>query len=162
MRCIVVSVFELAEDAGFEPAIGFPIHAFQACALGHYANPPRGSIRGFAARPPIPVSRPQFAPDCGATREAHPDTSLREAHLETEPDTQCERPPLCFPQIPRAASPRGTPPGPEGSKGTHALSGARGILYERCLCSPSTGNTGRRALPTSLGKSTSPFRSRTH
>jgi hypothetical protein len=30
-----------AEDEGFEPSIGFPIHAFQACALGHYANPPR-------------------------------------------------------------------------------------------------------------------------
>ena len=31
---------ELAEDEGFEPSIGFPIHAFQACALGRYANPP--------------------------------------------------------------------------------------------------------------------------
>ena len=30
----------LAEDEGFEPSIGFPIHAFQACALGRYANPP--------------------------------------------------------------------------------------------------------------------------
>ncbi len=29
-----------AEDEGFEPSIGFPIHAFQACALGRYANPP--------------------------------------------------------------------------------------------------------------------------
>ena len=142
MRSLKVNRFQLAEDAGFEPAIGFPIHAFQACALGHYANPPRGSIRGFAARPPIPVSRTES----DAMRRAHP-------------DTQCERSPLCFPQIPRAASPRGTPPGPEGSKGTHALSGARGILYERCLCSPSTGSTGRRALPTSLGKSTSPSHS---
>jgi len=106
------------------------------------------------AGPPIPVSRTV----CGSMREAHPDTSLREEH----PNTQCERSPLCFPQIPRAASPRGTPPGPEGSKGTHALSGARGILYERCLCSPSTGSTGRRALPTSLGKSTSPSHSLMH
>ena len=32
----------LAEDEGFEPSIGFPIHAFQACALGRYANPPEG------------------------------------------------------------------------------------------------------------------------
>ena len=31
---------ESAEDEGFEPSIGFPIHAFQACALGRYANPP--------------------------------------------------------------------------------------------------------------------------
>lgn len=31
---------QLAEDEGFEPSIGFPIHAFQACALGRYANPP--------------------------------------------------------------------------------------------------------------------------
>ena len=30
----------LAEDEGFEPSIGCPIHAFQACALGRYANPP--------------------------------------------------------------------------------------------------------------------------
>ena len=30
----------MAEDAGFEPARGCPLHAFQACALGHYANPP--------------------------------------------------------------------------------------------------------------------------
>ncbi len=35
----------LAEDEGFEPSIGFPIHAFQACALGRYANPPEGSKR---------------------------------------------------------------------------------------------------------------------
>ena len=60
----------LAEDAGFEPAIGFPIHAFQACALGHYANPPRGSIRGFKARPPIPVSR-QFGASCGRRTQIH-------------------------------------------------------------------------------------------
>jgi hypothetical protein len=29
-----------AEDEGFEPSVGFPTHAFQACALGRYANPP--------------------------------------------------------------------------------------------------------------------------
>ena len=32
----------MAEDEGFEPSIGCPIHAFQACALGRYANPPEG------------------------------------------------------------------------------------------------------------------------
>jgi hypothetical protein len=30
----------MAEDEGFEPSVGFPTHAFQACALGRYANPP--------------------------------------------------------------------------------------------------------------------------
>ena len=30
----------VAEDEGFEPSVGFPTHAFQACALGRYANPP--------------------------------------------------------------------------------------------------------------------------
>ena len=30
----------LAEREGFEPSIGFPIHAFQACALSHYATSP--------------------------------------------------------------------------------------------------------------------------
>jgi hypothetical protein len=34
-----------AEDRGFEPLRGFPQHAFQACALGHYANPPSKRIR---------------------------------------------------------------------------------------------------------------------
>ena len=39
----------LAEDEGFEPSIGCPIHAFQACALGRYANPPEevNSIGGY-------------------------------------------------------------------------------------------------------------------
>src|SRR5690606_31230733 len=31
---------QLAEDRGFEPLRAFTQHAFQACALGHYANPP--------------------------------------------------------------------------------------------------------------------------
>jgi hypothetical protein len=30
----------MAEDEGFEPSVGCPTHAFQACALGRYANPP--------------------------------------------------------------------------------------------------------------------------
>ncbi len=29
-----------AEGERFELSMGFPKHAFQACALGHYANPP--------------------------------------------------------------------------------------------------------------------------
>ena len=37
----------LAEDEGFEPSIGFPIHAFQACALGRYANSPGASPKGL-------------------------------------------------------------------------------------------------------------------
>ena len=31
---------KMAEDEGFEPSVGCPTHAFQACALGRYANPP--------------------------------------------------------------------------------------------------------------------------
>jgi hypothetical protein len=38
------SKLETAEDEGFEPSIGFPIHAFQACALGRYANPPGNNL----------------------------------------------------------------------------------------------------------------------
>ena len=33
-----------AEDEGFEPSKGCPLHAFQACALGRYANPPAGFL----------------------------------------------------------------------------------------------------------------------
>ena len=42
-RECAVGVERGAEDEGFEPSIGFPIHAFQACALGRYANPPASS-----------------------------------------------------------------------------------------------------------------------
>ena len=38
---------------GFEPWIGFPIHAFQACAIDHSAIPP------FLARPLSVVARQQ-------------------------------------------------------------------------------------------------------
>ena len=31
---------KMAEDEGFEPSVGCPTHAFHACALGRYANPP--------------------------------------------------------------------------------------------------------------------------
>lgn len=31
---------KMAEDRGFEPLKPFSLHAFQACALDHYANPP--------------------------------------------------------------------------------------------------------------------------
>ncbi len=34
----------VAEDRGFEPLRAFTQHAFQACALGHYANPPRSTL----------------------------------------------------------------------------------------------------------------------
>src|SRR6185437_15593616 len=34
-----------AEDRGFEPLRACTQHAFQACALGHYANPPPKRIR---------------------------------------------------------------------------------------------------------------------
>ena len=35
----------MAEDRGFEPLRALTQHAFQACALGHYANPPPKRIR---------------------------------------------------------------------------------------------------------------------
>ena len=38
-----------AEDEGFEPSKGCPLHAFQACALGRYANPPNERAKGIAA-----------------------------------------------------------------------------------------------------------------
>ena len=37
---ISYALINLAEDEGFEPSVGCPTHAFQACALGRYANPP--------------------------------------------------------------------------------------------------------------------------
>ena len=49
----------LAEDAGFEPARGFPLHAFQACALGHYANPPPGEGTGPARAEKQPPAGPR-------------------------------------------------------------------------------------------------------
>src|SRR3954467_14032576 len=42
--------FRVAEDRGFEPLRAFTQHAFQACALGHYANPP-------PQRLPVPPAR---------------------------------------------------------------------------------------------------------
>ena len=36
----------MAEGAGFEPALGFPKHAFQACALSHSATLPRPDRTG--------------------------------------------------------------------------------------------------------------------
>ena len=34
------NLVERAENEGFEPSKGCPLHAFQACALGRYANSP--------------------------------------------------------------------------------------------------------------------------
>src|SRR3989344_5346279 len=39
MRPTLISF--IAEGEGFEPSIPCGIHAFQACALGHYATPPK-------------------------------------------------------------------------------------------------------------------------
>ena len=38
-------ISQLAEGAGFEPAIPFGIRAFQARALGRYATPPKYKIQ---------------------------------------------------------------------------------------------------------------------
>ena len=40
----------MAEDRGFEPLRALTQHAFQACALGHYANPPSKRIRVGSGR----------------------------------------------------------------------------------------------------------------
>src|SRR6476619_2845571 len=42
-----------AEDRGFEPLRAFTQHAFQACALGHYANPPPRRLPERTACPEI-------------------------------------------------------------------------------------------------------------
>ena len=41
----------VAEDRGFEPLRAFTQHAFQACALGHYANPPSQRLSPAAGPP---------------------------------------------------------------------------------------------------------------
>ena len=41
--------YRSAEDKRFELLKGFPLHAFQACALGRYANPPNERAKGIAA-----------------------------------------------------------------------------------------------------------------
>ena len=49
-----------AEDRGFEPLRDCSQHAFQACALGHYANPPRRRLYGgyaSATSRPLPAGR---------------------------------------------------------------------------------------------------------
>src|SRR5699024_2082950 len=40
-RSLALPSLPLAEDRGFEPLRAFTQHAFQACALGRYANPPQ-------------------------------------------------------------------------------------------------------------------------
>ena len=86
------------------------------------------------------------------------------------------RPHLDSAPTPRVAASRRTPPGPEGSKGRRALSGARGAFAclaslsgGRCRCwwlgfrtwthpSRSTAATGPRRSPRSSGRTTSPSR----
>ncbi len=43
-KAIIIKGTNLAENEGFEPSIGFPIHAFQACALDRYANSPTSRV----------------------------------------------------------------------------------------------------------------------
>ena len=56
---LVSGWFSVAEDRGFEPLRAFTQHAFQACALGHYANPPPqrlsppARVRNRTERPPV-------------------------------------------------------------------------------------------------------------
>ena len=92
----------LAEDRGFEPLRAFTQRAFQARALGHYANPPSRRL---------PEGEPH------STIGGHYQNS---GHLGTR---------LELSQTPRVVVPHRTPPGPEGSKGRRALPGTRGVLY---------------------------------
>ena len=87
----------LAEDRGFEPLRAFTQHAFQACALGHYANPPSRRLPEGEPHPTIgSCSWFLGAPIWGLHR----------------PLTRLE-----WNQTPRVVVPHRTPPGPEGSKG---------------------------------------------
>jgi hypothetical protein len=93
----------VAEDRGFEPLRAFTQRAFQARALGHYANPPSRRL---------PEGEPHATP--GRRRRFLSRLSPR----------------LQWAQAPRVVVPHRTPPGPEGSKGRRALLGTRGVL--RC------------------------------
>ena len=45
-----------AEGERFELSVGFPTHAFQACALDHYANPPMFAFAHYTQSPQISMS----------------------------------------------------------------------------------------------------------
>src|SRR3989344_4520254 len=46
----------VAEGERFELSVGFPTHAFQACALDHYANPPSSLVIARQVYTRIPTS----------------------------------------------------------------------------------------------------------
>ena len=68
---VKVLVF-LAEDRGFEPLKGCPLHAFQACALGRYANPPE-ETNSIGA---LTMLRPD--PSCGVTALNSPRVGIQQ------------------------------------------------------------------------------------
>jgi hypothetical protein len=98
----------MAEDARFELARVLPQHAFQACALGHYANPPSRRIQGpptphpaviMQFRPPHPAVIMQFRPP-------HPAVIMqllraRRAWLDSLIDPSCGATPLNSPRAGR-------------------------------------------------------------
>ena len=61
-----------AEDGGFEPPKGCPLHAFQACALGRYANPPE-ETNSIGA---LTMLRPD--PSCGVTALNSPRVGIQQ------------------------------------------------------------------------------------
>ena len=76
--------FPRAEDEGFEPSKGCPLHAFQACALGRYANPP---ARLFSLEcltclsgPRVSEERSRIYPDppCGITALNSPRAGMQQ------------------------------------------------------------------------------------
>src|SRR5262245_14602671 len=78
---------EVAERAGFEPAMGCPIPHFQCGALGHYATSPRRTIRPGGS-PPGRVSgrvaeRVGFEPTLALTRPLFESGTIN--HSDTSP-----------------------------------------------------------------------------
>ena len=49
IKCYALS-WTSAEGERFELSVGFPTHAFQACALDHYANPPSSAVYAIPNR----------------------------------------------------------------------------------------------------------------
>src|SRR5690606_17331454 len=63
-----VATHHMAEDRGFEPLRAFTQPAFQASALGHYANPPwRRLPAGCGVRPIGTIRMMVGSPSCGDT-----------------------------------------------------------------------------------------------
>ena len=78
------SAIPRAEDEGFEPSKGCPLHAFQACALGRYANPPARLFSleclTYLSGPRVSEERSRIYPDppCGITALNSPRAGMQQ------------------------------------------------------------------------------------